>query len=79
MNKRLMVALVLVVAGILFIGVLTADDTKSTTLAVKGMTCGACETKVVQALVSIEGISKADLAKREKARAEARKQEKAEP
>ena len=57
MKKRVSVILSLVVAGILFIGVLTADDTKSTTLDVKGMTCDACTIKVSTALKAVDGIS----------------------
>ena len=57
MKKRLSTVLTLLVMGILFIGILPAMDTKSTTLNVKGMTCGDCVDKVSNALKAVDGIS----------------------
>ncbi len=57
MKKRLTVILFVLVTGILFVGVLPASDTKSTTLDVKGMTCGDCETKVSTALKAVDGVN----------------------
>ncbi len=57
MKKRLSTVLMLIVMGILFIGILPAMDTKSTTLNVKGMTCGDCVDKVSNALKAVDGIS----------------------
>ena len=57
MKKRLSTVLALLVMGILFIGVLPASDTQSTTLDVKGMTCGDCVGKVSNALKAVDGIS----------------------
>ena len=57
MKKRLTVILFILITGILFIGVLPANDTQSTTLDIKGMTCGDCVAKVSTALEAVDGIS----------------------
>ena len=57
MKKRNSVRLFLMIAGILFIGILPASDIQSTTLDVKGMTCGDCVGKVSNALKAVDGIS----------------------
>ncbi len=52
MNNRFLLALVLLGAQIAFAG----DDTKTCTLNVKGMTCGACAARVENAVSRLQGV-----------------------